>query len=115
MNLAGSVRDVPEESLMLTGDENIIDVEFTVFWVINDAGKYLFNIRNPEQTVKAAAEFNDELDTLKETQAGVTRSFGSFVAADKDLLAGPAGYEKHGDFTSLASCRRYRPSRGCVP
>ena len=52
---AGS-RDVPEESLMLTGDENIIDVEFTVFWVINDAGKYLFNIRNPEQTVKAAAE-----------------------------------------------------------
>lgn len=50
------VQDVPQESLMLTGDENIIDVEFTVFWVINDAGKYLFNIRNPEQTVKAAAE-----------------------------------------------------------
>jgi membrane protease subunit HflK len=41
---------------MLTGDENIIDVQFTVFWVINDAGKFLFNIRNPEQTVKAAAE-----------------------------------------------------------
>ncbi|MQA65412.1 MAG: FtsH protease activity modulator HflK [Alphaproteobacteria bacterium] len=52
---AGS-RDVPEEGLMLTGDENIIDVKYTVFWVINDAGKFLFNIRNPEQTVRAAAE-----------------------------------------------------------
>ena len=50
------VRDVPEESLMLTGDENIVDIDFTVFWVINDAGKFLFNIRNPEATVKLAAE-----------------------------------------------------------
>jgi membrane protease subunit HflK len=52
---AGS-RDVPEEGLMLTGDENIINMQFTVLWVINDAGKFLFNIRNPEQTVRAAAE-----------------------------------------------------------
>ncbi len=50
------IRQVPDESLMLTGDENIIDINFVVFWIINDAGKYLFNIRNPEQTVKDAAE-----------------------------------------------------------
>lgn len=49
-------REVPEEGLMLTGDENIVDVNFTVFWVIKDAPKFLFNIRNPEGTVKAAAE-----------------------------------------------------------
>ena len=49
-------RQVPEESLMLTGDENIIDINFTIFWVISDAGKYLFNVRDPEATVKAAAE-----------------------------------------------------------
>ncbi len=49
-------RNVPEESLMLTGDENIVQIYFSVFWIINDAGKFLFNIRNPEQTVKAAAE-----------------------------------------------------------
>lgn len=49
-------RDVPDESLMLTGDENIIDIDFTVFWVIKDAGNYLFKIRNPEATVKKAAE-----------------------------------------------------------
>jgi modulator of FtsH protease HflK len=49
-------RQVPEEALMLTGDENIVDVNFTVFWVINDAKAYLFNIRDPELTVKSAAE-----------------------------------------------------------
>jgi membrane protease subunit HflK len=53
-----SRRDVPEESLMLTGDENIVDVEFTVFWRIKPKGAadFLFNIQNPEGTVKAVAE-----------------------------------------------------------
>jgi modulator of FtsH protease HflK len=52
------VRDVPEESLMLTGDENIVDVDFSVFWLIkpNGVGDYLFNIQAPEGTVKAVAE-----------------------------------------------------------
>jgi membrane protease subunit HflK len=53
-----TVRDVPEESLMLTGDENIVDVDFSVLWKIkpNGVGEYLFNIQNPEGTVKAVAE-----------------------------------------------------------
>jgi membrane protease subunit HflK len=41
---------------MLTGDENIVDINFTVQWVVKDAKSYLFNIRNPEGTVKSAAE-----------------------------------------------------------
>jgi len=51
-------RDVPEESLMLTGDENIVDVHFSVLWKVkpNGVGDYLFNIQNPEGTVKAVAE-----------------------------------------------------------
>ena len=53
-------RDVPEESLMLTGDENIIDINFTVFWVIKDAAQFLFNVQNPDGlqdgTIKAVAE-----------------------------------------------------------
>lgn len=53
---AQPARDVSEESLMLTGDENIIDIDFAMFWVIKDAGQYLFNIENPEETAKAAAE-----------------------------------------------------------
>ena len=51
-----TIRDVPEESLMITGDENIVDVDFVVFWRIADAPDYLFNIQNPEGTVKAVAE-----------------------------------------------------------
>ena len=53
---SGGVADVPEESLMLTGDENIVNIDFSVFWVIKDAGNYLFKIQDPEGTVKAAAE-----------------------------------------------------------
>lgn len=50
------VRDVPEESLMLTGDENIVDVDFAVFWLISNAENFLFNVQNPEGTIKAVAE-----------------------------------------------------------
>ena len=53
---ATSVSDVPEESLMLTGDENIVDIDYSVFWIIKDAGKFLFNIQSPEDTVKSVAE-----------------------------------------------------------
>jgi modulator of FtsH protease HflK len=59
MRRGTQMRDVPEESLMLTGDENIVDVDFAVFWVVKadgGAGAYRFNIQNPEGTVKAVAE-----------------------------------------------------------
>jgi membrane protease subunit HflK len=53
-----SVRDLPEESLMLTGDENIVDVDFSVLWRVmpSRVSDYLFNIQVPEGTVKAVAE-----------------------------------------------------------
>jgi len=53
-----TMRDVPEESLMLTGDENIVDVDFSVLWKVKptQVGDYLFNVQNPEGTVKAVAE-----------------------------------------------------------
>jgi len=47
---------LPEESLMLTGDENILDIHFEVQWRIMSAPDYLFNVRNPEETVKAVSE-----------------------------------------------------------
>jgi membrane protease subunit HflK len=53
---SSGVADVPEESLMLTGDENIVNIDFSVFWVIKDAGHFLFKIQDPATTVKAAAE-----------------------------------------------------------
>jgi membrane protease subunit HflK len=49
-------RDLAEESLMLTGDENIVDINASVFWRISSAPDYAFNTRNPAATVKDAAE-----------------------------------------------------------
>lgn len=51
-------RDVLEESMMLTGDENIVDIDFAVQWQINPAKAmdYVFNIQSPEASVKAVAE-----------------------------------------------------------
>lgn len=53
---SGRKTDRPEESLMLTRDQNIIDIEFTVQWRVANPGQYLFNLRNPEDTIKAVAE-----------------------------------------------------------
>ena len=52
----GSVSDIKDESAMLTGDENIVDINYSVFWVIKDASKYLFNIQEPISTIKVVAE-----------------------------------------------------------
>jgi membrane protease subunit HflK len=47
---------VLKESLMITDDENIIDIQFAVQYVLNDAEDYLFNTRDPDATVMQAAE-----------------------------------------------------------
>ena len=56
----GGTRDIPQESLMLTSDENIVNINFTVFWRIKpDAdgpANFLYNVQDPETTVKAVAE-----------------------------------------------------------
>ena len=45
-----------EQGLMLTGDENVVDIDFQVVWNINDPAEYLFNLRDPEQTIRAVSE-----------------------------------------------------------
>jgi membrane protease subunit HflK len=48
--------DVPQESLMLTGDRNIIDLDFSVTWRVSNASQFVFTLRDPEASVKAVAE-----------------------------------------------------------
>ncbi len=45
-----------DNGLMLTSDQNIVDIEFEVVWIINDPTKYLFNLKDPEGTIRAVAE-----------------------------------------------------------
>lgn len=49
-------RDMPEESLMLTGDENIIDIDMVVQYKISDPAQYLFNVRKVRKAVLDASE-----------------------------------------------------------
>lgn len=52
----GVGRGAGDAGLMLTGDENIVDIDFQVVWNINDLQKFLFNLRDPQQTIEAVAE-----------------------------------------------------------
>jgi membrane protease subunit HflK len=51
-----SAMKVPKEALMLTEDENIIDIEFAVQYKVKDAGAFLFNVRDPQETIVQATE-----------------------------------------------------------
>jgi membrane protease subunit HflK len=86
---AATMRDVPEESLMLTGDENIVDVDFAVFWKVRPSGvgNYLFNIQNPEGTVKAVAESAmREVVGRSEIQPILTGARQTIETAVQDLM-----------------------------
>lgn len=78
---------VPEESLMLTGDENIIDVTFTVQWKIKDAKDFLFNLRNPDATVKDVAEsVMREVIGKRPLTSALTGGKQDIEDANRDLL-----------------------------
>ena len=84
-------RDVEEESLMLTGDQNIIDIDLTVQWKIgaeiSDAGKFLFNIRDQEATVKIAAESAmREIIGRTDIQPALTEARGNIEIQTQELL-----------------------------
>lgn len=64
-----------DEGLMLTGDQNIVDMEFTVLWRIDDPREYLFNISNQEQLVRVVAE-SAMRDVVGRTRAEVVRTTG---------------------------------------
>ncbi len=83
----GAKRDVEEESLMLTGDQNIIDIDFSVQWKIANAGEFLFKIRDPEATVKVVAESAmREVIGQTDIQPALTEARGDIEQRTKNLL-----------------------------
>lgn len=77
----------PDSSLMLTGDENIVDIAFTVLWRISDPRSYLFNIEAPDQTVQVAAE-SALRDVIGRTplERALTTGKGEIQAETQELL-----------------------------
>jgi modulator of FtsH protease HflK len=82
-------RDVLEESLMLTGDENIIDIDFDVQWRISAdrAEDFVFNLQNPEGTIKAVAESAmREVIGRRNIQAVLTTEQASVASEVGDIM-----------------------------
>jgi modulator of FtsH protease HflK len=85
----GRSRDVLEESMMLTGDENIVDIDFDVQWRVNPerAQDFVFNLQNPEGTIKAVAESAmREVIGRRQIQAVLTTEQASVAAEVRDIM-----------------------------
>lgn len=83
------MRDVPDESLMLTGDENIVDLDFEVQWRVNPlkASDFVFNLQNPEGTIKAIAESAmREVVGRRNIQAILTNEQSSVAQEVREIL-----------------------------
>ncbi len=76
-----------DSGLMLTGDENIVDIDFQVVWNINDPTKYLFNLRDPELTINAVAESSmREIIAQSQLAPILNRDRGLIAERLKDLI-----------------------------
>lgn len=76
-----------EEGLMLTGDENIIDIDFQVAWNINDPQAFLFNLSDPEQSIRAVSESAmREIVAQSELAPILNRDRGAIADRLRDLI-----------------------------
>ncbi|WP_324753980.1 FtsH protease activity modulator HflK [Roseovarius sp. Pro17] len=76
-----------EAGLMLTGDENIVDIDFQVVWNINDPAMYLFNLRDPQMTMRAVSESAmREIIAQSQLAPVLNRDRGVIAARLQDLI-----------------------------
>jgi membrane protease subunit HflK len=105
----GSNRNARDEGLMLSGDQNIVDVRFSILWSVSDAAGYIINVRDPEEMVRSAGESamrevvgrRPVNDIFRDDQAGIevevqeitqsiVESYGLGVRIDRIALEGAA-------------------------
>lgn len=75
-----------DEGLMLTGDENIVDIDFQVVWNINDAQRYLFNLAEPRDTVRAVSESAMREIIARSNLAPILNRDRGVIAAELETL-----------------------------
>ena len=76
-----------DAGLMLTGDENIVDIDFQVVWNINNAEEFLFNLREPQTTIRAVSESAmREIIAQSELAPILNRDRGPIADRLKDLI-----------------------------
>jgi len=108
--------EAPEESLMLTGDENIVDLDFTVQWHVSNAANYLFSIRDPNEAVKAVAESAmREVVGRTALQPILTSGRGRVQAETKALMQRILNSYRSGVIIDAVQIRNANPPQEVVP
>jgi membrane protease subunit HflK len=111
----GEKSNVSSESLMLTGDENIVDINFVVMWKISDAKNFLFQIRDPETTVKKVAESAmREIIGRSPIQKALTEGKADIEAQTKDLMQKMLDNYKSGTVVNSVQLLSVDPPRDVV-
>jgi membrane protease subunit HflK len=109
--------DVIEESLMLTGDENIVDIDFIVQWQIDPAApeNYVFNIQDPPGTVKAVAESAmREIIGRRNIQPVLTTDRGAIEAEVRQLMQETLNGYNAGVRISLVQLQKVDPPQQVI-
>ena len=76
-----------DAGLMLTGDENIVDIDFQVVWNIDDPEQFLFNLRDPRPTIRAVSESAmREIIAQSELAPILNRDRGAIAGSLQDLI-----------------------------
>ncbi len=76
-----------DAGLMLTGDENIVDIDFQVVWNISDPSQFLFNLREPRPTIRAVSESAmREIIAQSDLAPILNRDRGVIAVSLKDLI-----------------------------
>lgn len=106
---------VQEESLMLTGDENIVDIDFEVQWKVKDAADFLFQVRDPAETVKNAAEsaMREVIGRTKIADA-LTEGRAAIEQETRDLIQGMLNAYKAGIEVVRLQMREVQPPAAVI-
>jgi modulator of FtsH protease HflK len=100
---------------MLTGDENIVEAECSVFWRIKDAGQFLFRIRDPEGAVKVEAESAlREVISRTPIQAAMSDKRQQIADQTRELLQSLLDRENAGVFITEVQLQRVDPPAAVI-
>jgi membrane protease subunit HflK len=114
VNIGGG--DDQTASLMLTGDENIVDLNFTVQWRINDAAKYLFQVKDPDEAVGAVSESAiREVVGKTALQTILTTGRGAVQDQTRDLMQHILDHYNAGITVVEVQIRAANPPREVIP
>lgn len=104
-----------DQGLMLTGDENIVDIDFQVVWNINDPAEFLFNLADPEETISAVSESAmREIIARSELAPILNRDRGVIAAELRDLVQGTLDSYESGISVVRINFERADPPREVI-